>query len=158
MQKLCIICLLCLFSSCNWFVSKEIKTQELVNQEMKEIDWNQVDQYPLFEGCDEVAVKESQRKCFEDSLLEYFSSIINQFEFEINDPINESLYVDFVINDKGIISILEIQKNDTIDTQMPEFDGIIRQSLKSLPPIAPALKRGIPISAKFRIPIILNTK
>ncbi|MFT6995763.1 MAG: hypothetical protein ACJA1P_002508, partial [Maribacter sp.] len=42
--------------------------------------------------------------------------------------------------------------------QMPEFDGIVTQSLKTVPEIAPALKRGIPVRIKLRILIQLNTK
>ena len=37
---------LCLVS-CEWFVSRESKTRELVEQEMSSINWNEVDQFPF---------------------------------------------------------------------------------------------------------------
>lgn len=125
---------------------------------MQEIDWNQVDQYPLFDTCDETASKEKQRQCFEENILLHFSMTLQDYEFVLNKDVNDTLLVDFIMDKEGLVSVLNIQKDNEIDQQMPEFDGIIIQSLKSLPKVEPALKRGIPVNAKFRIPIVLNTK
>ena len=157
MRKFFMILVLCSFFSCDFFVSKEKKTQKLVNQEMLTIDWNDVDNYPLFENCDESGSKTAQRECFESELLTHFSATLQEFEFVIDPEVNNTVFVDFLIDQEGNISVLNIEKDKTIDTQMPEFNGIISQSLKNLPTIAPALKRGIPVSAKFRIPIVLKS-
>ena len=157
MRKFFIILILCSFFSCDYFVSKEKRTQKLVNQEMQTIDWNDVDNYPLFENCDETTSKTSQRECFESELLLHFSATLEEFEFVIDPKANNTVFVDFLIDQDGKISVLNIEKDKAIDDQMPEFNGIVSQSLKNLPTLAPALKRGIPVSAKFRIPIILNS-
>ncbi|MFK5974089.1 MAG: hypothetical protein QM485_12530 [Flavobacteriaceae bacterium] len=157
MQKIWAILILCSFSSCDLFQSKDAKTQELINQEMLNIDWNDVDNYPLFENCDETLTKTGQRECFESELLGHFSAILREFEFVLDEDIDSTVYVDFSIDKDGRISVLNIEKDKAINLQMPEFDGIIIQSLKGLSPIAPALKRGIPVKAKFRIPIVLNS-
>ena len=158
MPKIWAILIICSFSSCDFFQSKNAKTQELINQEMLNIDWNDVDNYPLFEDCDETLTKTGQRECFERELLDHFSAILREFEFVLSQDIDSTVYVDFMIDKGGRISVLEIEKDNAIDLQMPEFDGIIIQSLKGLPPLAPALKRGIPVKAKFRIPIVLNSE
>ncbi len=158
MQKLWILGVLCLFTSCNWFTSREEKTLELVNQEMQTIDWNEIDQYPLFANCDELVSKKFQRECFEKTLLKHFSDLINEFEFELDSAISDTINVDFLIDKEGGISVLDIEKNVKIEAQIPEFNGIIIQGLKGLPVIAPALKRGIPVATKFRFPIVLSTK
>ena len=129
----------------------------MVNQEMLTIDWNDVDNYPLFEGCDETVSKSGQRECFESELLKHFSITLQGFEFVIDPKVNKTVLVDFLINQEGKVSVLRIEKDKAIDVLMPEFNGIVSQSLKNLPPLAPALKRGIPVNAKFRIPIILNS-
>lgn len=158
MRKLWAILIICSFISCDLFKSKDKKTQELINQEMLGIDWNDVDNYPLFENCDEILTKTVQRDCFERELLDHFSAILQEFEFVLNGDIDPTVYVDFIIDKEGRISVLDIEKDRAIDVQMPEFDGIIIQSLKGLSPLAPALKRGIPVKAKFRIPIVLNSE
>ncbi len=157
MRKFLSILILGSCFSCDLFISKEKRTQELVNQEMLTIDWNDVDNYPLFEGCDETVSKSGQRECFESELLKHFSITLQGFEFVIDPKVNKTVLVDFLINQEGKVSVLRIEKDKAIDVLMPEFNGIVSQSLKNLPPLAPALKRGIPVNAKFRIPIILNS-
>jgi len=144
--------------SCHFFESKEKRTQDLIDSELSEIDWNSIDTYPLFLDCDETASKEVQRQCFEGKLIAHFETTLNEFEFIVDSDDNPIVAVIFVIDAEGDIDILEIEKDRFILKQMPEFDGIVTQSLKTVPEIAPALKRGIPVSTKFRIPIQLNTK
>ncbi len=147
-----------LLSSCNWFASPETRIQKLVDEELASINMNDVDQYPLFDDCDETASKNSQKECFENTLLLHFSMTLQDFEFSLDQDIEDTIYVDFLVDSEGSMSVLYIEENPLVNEQIPEFNGIISQSLKSLPRVAPALKRGIPVNAKFRIPIILNTK
>jgi hypothetical protein len=158
MQRLTLLIFLCLLTSCDLFVSKDKKTQELVNKELLEIDWNDVDAYPIFEDCDETQTKTEQRECFENGLLKYFSEALTEFEFVLQPDIDPKVIVDFLVDKEGRITIIEIKKDSTISKQMPEFDGIISQSLKRIPPLAPAIKNRIPVKAKFRIPIILKSE
>lgn len=137
--------------------SKEKKTQELVQKEVQEIDFNEVDNYPLFENCDETLTKAGQRECFEQQILSNCSQILSQYEFVLATNADENVYVDFLVDQDGQVSVLFIEKDEAIDEQMPEFNQLITQGLEDLPPLAPALKRGIPVKTKFRIPIILNT-
>ena len=156
MRKFFTILLLSACFSCDLFESKEKKTRELVNQEMRTINWNDVDNYPLFESCDESTSKTSQRECFETELLQHFSATLQEFEFVIGPDMDTTVFVDFLIDQEGELTVVDIQKDNAIDEVMPEFDGIISQSLRNLPTLAPALKRGIPVRVKFRIPIVLN--
>ncbi|MGY8914952.1 MAG: hypothetical protein ACKVJF_07695 [Flavobacteriales bacterium] len=158
MRKYGILCLLCILTACDWFPSKEVRTQRLVDQEMQTIDWNGVDQYPLFDNCDEVASITSQKQCFEATLLGHFSATLNEFEYQLEGDVHDTVHVDFMIDKMGAISLLHMDKNARVNDQIPEFEIIITRSLMTLPPVAPALKRGIPVSTKFRIPIVLNTK
>jgi len=157
MRKLLILICLCLLSSCDLFTSSEVKTQKLVEQELQAINWNDVDQYPLFDDCDETASKYEQRACFENTFLLHFSEILQEFEFILDTTVDEKVYVDFLVDKEGKITVLNIEKNSIIQEQIPEFDGIISRCLKSLPGLQPALKRGIPVNTKFRIPINLNS-
>lgn len=158
MRKLLILSCLYLLSSCNLFTSTEVKTQRLVEKELQAINWNDVDQYPLFGDCDETVSKFAQKECFENTLLLHFSMILQEFEFILDKDVEEVVYVDFLVDKEGKMTVLNIDKNSIIQEQIPEFDGIISRSLKSLPPVEPALKRGIPVNAKCRIPIILNSE
>ena len=97
------------------FESKEKKTRELVQKELREIDWNDVDAYPIFEFCDETKSKLEQRKCFEKGLLEHFSKTLNEFEYIFKPGINPTIIVDFLIEKDGRISIINIKKDTAIN-------------------------------------------
>ena len=148
---------LCIITSCDWLAPKEEKTRKLVQQELSTINWNDVDQYPMFQSCGESISKEEQRICFEDELLDHFSKTLNDFEFILKEDVEDTIYVDFLVERDGSITVLDIEDQLALQNQIPEFNAIITQSLKSLPEVQPALKRGIPVSAKFRIPLELNT-
>ncbi len=158
MRIIATLLLLCLVTSCGWLTSKEEKTRELVQRELLEIDFNEVDNYPLFENCDETLTKTGQRECFERELLSNCTRILEQYEFVLEETADKTVLVDFMIDQDGKVSVLNIEKDMAIDDQMPEFDQLITQGLEDLPPLAPALKRGIPVKAKFRIPIVLKSK
>ena len=147
-----------LLTSCDLLAPKEEKTRKLVQQELQGINWNDVDQYPLFQSCAESISKEAQRSCFEDQLLLHFARTLDEFEFVIKENVEDTIYVDFLVEKDGSITVLDIEDHKSLQEQIPEFNAIITQSLKSLPQVEPALKRGIPVNAKFRIPLELNTR
>lgn len=152
------LCCFILLSSCQWFSSKEAKTEQLVDEKMLTIDWTDVDQYPLFEQCDELATKPGQKTCFENTLLSHFAQSLKEHDWVPKTDIKEAIYVDFLIDKEGAISVLNIEENELLNQQFPKFNTIITQCLTELPHTEPALKRGIPVAAKFRIPLIINTK
>lgn len=156
MRKWVTVLVLCGLASCGLFESKERKTQKLVQKELDEMDWNSVDAYPIFEECDENWTQTKQRECFENGLLEHFSETLSGFDFILDEQIDPTVQVDFLVDEKGKVTVTRIEKDTAIDRLMPEFDEIIRQSLVRIPPLAPAIKNRIPVRAKFRIPIVLN--
>ena len=157
MKRVVFFLLMLLLSSCSFFDSKQKRTQELIDEELRLIDWNSVDSYPFFYTCDEAVTKEQQKICFEETLISHFQETLNDFEFTLTDKESETVDVIFVIDTLGRINVATIEKNALVLNQMPEFDGVITQSLKNLPKLAPALKRGIPVNTKYRIPVQLNT-
>jgi hypothetical protein len=158
MRKLLLVLVLCGFTSCNLFESKDKKTQKLVEKELSQIDWSDVDDYPLFSDCDETVSKTLQKRCFEEKILLHLSADLKEFQLTSDEEVEDVIFLDFVVGNNGVISVETIDKKEILGSQMTEFNSRVKRSLKSLPRIEPALKRGIPVRAKFRIPIILNSK
>lgn len=157
MRKMCLLCCFGLLVSCELFMSKEEKAQKLVNEELLSIDWNDVDQYPLFDVCDETAVKEAQRECFQNVMADYLSEVLADLEFEVEQDINDTVYIDFLIDEHGFISVLELDAMTASMKGIEDFDKKITERLNNLATVAPALKRGNPVSLRFRLPLLLNT-
>ena len=152
-----LLALIFLLWGCQWFPSREKRTQKLVDEELASIDWNEVDQFPLFEACDESVSKDLQRQCFENTFLMHFSMTLQDFEFQTEQSLKDTLFIDFLIDSQGSITILDMDENAAIRKENPEFEGIVSRSLKSLPRLQPALKRGIPVATQFRIPLVIHT-
>ncbi len=154
----CGLCMLVLgLGSCEWFPSQQARTRQLVDAEMQTIDWNQLDQFPLFDACDETASRLGQQECFQNTLTLHLSMALQDFEFRSENALHDTLYVDFLVDNKGGVSVLKIGENLALAAENPEFKNIVARSLRSLPRLEPALKRGIPVAAQFRIPLVLKT-
>ncbi|MEO9513167.1 MAG: hypothetical protein ABJN84_11640 [Flavobacteriaceae bacterium] len=137
-------------------MSKEEKTKKLVHDELKTVNWNDVDQYPLFDNCDENATKKAQRDCFQHEILNHFSQALDSLQFEVTTDLNDTLYVDFLVDEHGFITVLNIEENPNILKEIEEFNAEITSRLLDLT-VAPALKRGTPVSLRFRLPLVVNT-
>ncbi|WP_420602962.1 hypothetical protein [Flagellimonas sp.] len=157
MRKLILLSFLGLFTSCELFTSKEEQTKKKVDEELLAIDWNDVDQYPLFDGCDETVSKQIQRECFQNKMLQIAADTLDSLSFEVENDLEDTLYIDFKVDEHGFISILEIEEKQTILNEIADFNEQISERLVDLT-VAPALKRGMPVSLRFRLPLVLNTR
>jgi hypothetical protein len=144
-------------TSCEWFASPETKAQRLVEEELSAINFNEVDQFPLFDACEETAPREEQQRCFQQTLVMHLAMALQDFEFQSEARLADTLFVDFMVDRQGKVTVVSMDKNPDFSKENPEFERIVAKSLRSLPRLEPALKRGIPVSAQFRIPLILKT-
>jgi len=145
-----------LLISCDLISSREKRTDRMVAREMDRIDWNAVDHYPLFEACDELMTRPRQKTCFENTLSTYLHDRIKNQGFELKDTVQAIVYMDLLVDREGTIKIADIERNDLLLEQIPEFNRLIQREINALPQIEPALKQGVPVNVKFRIPIVLN--
>ena len=157
MQRWWFLTMLLIFTSCQYFLSKEEQTQKMVNDELMAIDWNDVDQYPLFEGCDEMAQKTEQRNCFEQEMLKRFVKAFSDTVYEVDERLKDTLFVDFEVDEDGFVNIIEIGENAAIEELVPGFRDEVRSRFSDLT-VIPAHKRGINVKIKFRLPIVLDTE
>ena len=157
MQRFLLLFFLISFNSCQYFQSQEKQTEETVRLMLEDVNWNDVDEYPLFEDCDETAPKNIQRNCFQETMLHYFSSSFEDIALEVEEDINDTIYIDFLIDEHGFISVLNIQEKDNVNKVLPKLKEELSTRLNNLRTVAPALKRGAPVSVKFRLPIVLNS-
>lgn len=147
-----------LLTSCELFISTEEKTQQLVREELKTINWNEVDQYPLFEVCDETAAKPLQRQCFQEAMLRHCAQAVEELDFRANHELNDTVYLDFIIDEHGLIAMVAVEQKTTVLREIADFNTKISESMNRLTTVAPALKRGIPVRMRFRLPLVLNTE
>lgn len=69
----------------------------------------------------------------------------------------DTIKVNFEVGSNGQLSILEIKMDTLLQKEFPDLEMWILQSIDSLKPLAPAYKRGIPVTTQFTLPVIIKT-
>ena len=145
------------FYSCEYFETKKISSETFVKDEIKSINWRDVDQYPIFKNCELISKKEQQKSCFEATLSSYIYLSIKVEETVVTTDLNETLTIDFIIDEKGKLMITSMIIDSLIRAQIPLLEKNIKRSMDSIQLIAPAYKRGIPVKTSFQLPMEIKT-
>ena len=144
-------------TSCNYFNVKKTSAEAILEEELSSIDWNDVDEYPTFTSCDSIAEKNARRRCFESTLANHVLTFLSKEKLVVFDDLNDTIYIDFKLSEKGDISIIEIQSTKEIQDEIPKLNQYLQASLDSLPRIFPAIKRGQHVITQFRLPIVVKS-
>lgn len=67
--------------------------------------------------------------------------------------IDEVVNVDLLINSEGKVSLQTVHSSKIIRTEIPALDSLLIASVNQLPILRPALKRGIPVTTQYTLPI-----
>ena len=155
MKRFTFLCFI-LLVSCNYFENQKVHSEDLLNEELKTINWNAVDEYPSFSSCDSVSEKEQRRYCFEATLLNHVNTYLSKQNLVVSEDIDDTLTMALAIDKTGALSVLAISSDSITKSQIPEIDSLLTQSLATLPKIHPAIKRGQQVNSEFRLPIIIS--
>ena len=158
MKQLCTYCILLFVCvSCDFINGSVVKEETIVAQEKQSIDLDSVDEFPSFASCDHLE-KEAQKNCFFQALTAQIYERLSQNNLVVSKAIHDTIQVQLHIDSLGSIKINNIQKASITSSQLPSLDSLIRESIYNLPKASPANKRGIPVSTKFVLPIILRVE
>ncbi len=145
-------------ASCQFFETEKISTETFYEEDLKTIDWKDVDQYPSFSDCSSITDKKLQKNCFETTLSNHLYQSISRRKIIASHTINDTVFLGFSISNKGELSVNNIKMDSLVRNEIPLLETWIFQSIDSLSPIAPAHKRGIPVKTEFTLPIIIKTQ
>lgn len=152
-----LIFILLLVSSCQYFETEKVSSEEIYKEEMGTIDWKDVDNYPSFINCENALEKTDQRECFINTISsQLYRSISNEGMVAVRD-VYDTVKVKFEVSRKAELSIREIKMDTLLQKEFPNLEKWLLQSIDSLQPVAPAYKRGIPVKTQFTLPVIIKT-
>ncbi|WP_299059704.1 hypothetical protein [uncultured Polaribacter sp.] len=142
------------FTSCDKFSNtKNASTNKALDTL---VDFSSVDTFPSFDTCDSIIDNEEKSACFRKTIHQKIGEELQNYTLTIKDSINEIVYVDVIINAKGVFSLAAIQSSEKIKNELPELESLLKASVDNLPNITPANKRGIPVTTKYRLPILIQ--
>ena len=142
-----------IFNSCDYFDKKKIDTKTIVEEELKSIDWNDVDQYPTFSICDST---DNKKMCFEDVLRNRLNEQLAKQNIVVSEDVSDTVVLKIHIDKTGAFSIKDILSEQTTKELIPQLDSLLRHSFDSLPKIHPAIKRSQQVATEFNLPVVVN--
>ena len=160
MRKTLFIILCYLFVSCefDFQFDKKITVDEFLTEELKSFNWNDVDEYPVFENCLEINSVKNKNNCFVETITSSFRENLKTNSLVLNRTLIDTARMFLKVNKIGKISI----ENMTISEQNNKYREVITKSFEntvsSLPKLYPAIKRGQAVDVRFNIPIIISTE
>lgn len=158
MQRFLFVILIVLTSSCQFFETEKVSSEQIYEEEIQAINWTEIDTYPSFSNCEDSFEKQDQRDCFVNTINTHLFKSISQKNLLASSELADTIFVDFEISRDGRLSILNISIDSVLRTDFPQLEKLIAKSIDSLQPIAPAYKRGIPVKTQFTLPVIISTE
>lgn len=156
MLKQLIVVLFCgsLVVSCSFF---EDKTKSNPIQKVDTIvDFNSVDAFPLFPDCSAIPSRKKQQICFQVEMSKHIYGSLKKYSLNTSEAINDTVFVKLKIDNLGKTSLSSIHISQKTQQLIPEFDSIVTVSIQNLPVLQPAIKRNMPVTTEFTLPIILK--
>jgi len=151
-----IFCFIICFS-CQYFEKKKLNSDVILEQELQTFKWDEVDQYPTFETCDDDNNYEGNKTCFESIFTTHISEVLKDSDMAFLDSENDTILVNFLVSKTGEITISNLYASHLSEVSIQNLNEILSASLLELPKLYPAIKRSQHVQTVFQLPIILNT-
>lgn len=145
-----------ILSSCDYFQSEKVSSEQLLEEEMQAINWNDVDDYPTFSDCEDLSTTVEKKACFENFIHDLLASHLESQKIVVTEDVSDTVILKIHIDKTGHFSIRNIEMDSMTQAQIPELESILRHSFDSLPKIYPAIKRSQQVATEFSLPVIVN--
>ncbi len=158
MKKITLLLLLMLFASCRYFDKQVPNEDELLQQRLKEIDWNNVSSYPSLPECDAVTDKELKKECFFSAMARLIQEKLDADTIAILYPEIDTIQVKVTVFPDATVQFEPQISRDSVAYNAVKVDSIIKARLTGFPKIQPAQKEGVPVKSQFVVPVIVDVK
>jgi len=158
LKKISFLLLFVFFQSCQYFEKQVPSEKELLEKQLKEINWKEVDEYPSVGDCDSLTDKEARKQCFFDFLKTKIQEKIGVDTLSILYPELDTIEVKVTVNPDKTMSFEPQFPQDSVVYDKVKIDSILKVKLVDLPQVNPAIKRGIPVKTQFILPVIIKAE
>ncbi len=142
--------------SCQYFDAKAPDENVLLQEELKKINWSEVDQYPSIFKCDTIQDAAVQKQCFFENLIQIIQERIGIDTIQMMYPKADTIDVKVTINADSTLKFEAQQPKDSITYDFVKIDSILKNRLSDFPKVEPAIKRGIKVKTQFVVPVIIK--
>lgn len=138
------------FSTCDYFSFERKKNA----QELDTIvDKSTVDVFPSFAVCHAIIDKEKKANCFRETIHSEIATSLGEQEIKVKKPVNETVEVIITVHSDHRLVLKSLNASEEIIAQIPDLEERIKKSIEDLPKVHAAIKRGIPVTSEYKLPI-----
>ena len=119
------------------------------------VDFNSVDAFPLFPNCEHIPTREKQQICFQVEMSQHIYAALKEHQLNAKEIVNDTVLIKLRVDNFGKTSLSEIKISKKTEELFPHFDSLVKISLEKLPTLQPAIKRDMPVTTEFILPIVL---
>lgn len=149
--------LLLAIQSCQYFEKQVPDEKELLKQELKKINWDEVDEFPSVLQCDTIKDAAIKKQCFFDYMAQTIQERIGIDTLRIEYPKIDTINVKITINTDSSLQFETQYTNDSIAlADKTKIDSILMSRLSDFPKVEPAIKRGVKVKTQFVLPVIIK--
>ena len=143
--------------SCQYFEKQVPDEKELLEQELKKINWDEVDEFPSVLQCDTIKDAEIKKQCFFDYMTQTIQERIGVDTLRIEYSKIDTINVKITINTDSSLQFETQYTNDSIAlADKTKIDSILMSRLSDFPKVEPAIKRGVKVKTQFVLPVIIK--
>ncbi|MFO7745489.1 MAG: hypothetical protein R6V36_08900 [Psychroflexus sp.] len=150
------IFLVLILCSCKDLNLKKQSADEILQEELKSINWKEVDFYPTFDNCGVITSKEQSKTCFETEIKKAVRDQLSQRQIITTNSVQDTVVLELYISTEGETRIKNIKISSEISSQNPELKNWLNAAISGLPEVYPAQKRSVPVPLHTQLPIILK--
>jgi hypothetical protein len=147
-----------LFNSCQYFDKQVPSEKELLQKELKTINWKEVDEYPSVADCEKIDNKTQRQQCFFEVLTQLIQQKLSADTLSVLYPELDTIEVKVTVFPNSTIKFEPQFPKDSVAYDKVKIDSILQARLVDFPKVNPAIKRGIPVKTQFILPVILKVE
>lgn len=156
MNRWFLFLLVVLLLSCKDFELKKQSADQILEEQLKSINWNEVDFYPRFNNCGTINSKDESKICFDSEIKKAISKHLEGQKIASSNTSNDTLLLKLFVTKEGVLSLEKLIIPEKIELENPKLRSLLNESIETLPKLSPAQKRSVPVPLHTQLPIIIN--
>lgn len=150
MRVFTFLVILLFFNSCDYFSFKKNSNPEKLDSI---VDVTSVDTFPSFQVCDSIINKTEKTACFRKTIHQEITQSLANQKIRIRSSIDETINVIITIHPDSRITLKSVKASENVYQEIANLKEVIEKSIGDLPKVFPAIKRGIPVTSEYILPI-----
>jgi hypothetical protein len=146
------------FNSCQYFDKQIPSEKELLQKELKAINWKEVDEYPSVADCEKIEDKKQRQQCFFEILTQLIQEKLSVDTLSVLYPELDTIEVKVTVFPNATMQFEPQFPKDSVAYDRIKIDSILKARLVDFPKVNPAIKHGIPVKTQFILPVILKVE